>query len=205
MSDNSGHAGRRRADALRNRDRLVTAASAVIAEAGPGASLEEIARRAGVGSATLHRHFPDRAQLLEAVLHERVQALSSRAEELRAAPHGGTALVAWMRDIVAHAAAVRGFGPALTGYTSTGDFSPHTVLREAARHLLARAQQEGSVAPVVTADDVLHLANGIALAAETSPEPAERAAALLRIATEGLLLKTSAERPATMSSLVRKW
>ena len=50
----------------------------MIAEAGAGASLEEIARRAGVGSATLHRHFPSRAELLEAVLRDRVQALCRR-------------------------------------------------------------------------------------------------------------------------------
>jgi AcrR family transcriptional regulator len=187
MAESPGQAGRRRADARRNRDRLVTAASAVIAEAGPGASLEEIARRAGVGSATLHRHFPHRSQLLEAVLHDRVQTLSTRAEELRAAPHAGAALMAWLRDLVAHAAAARGFGPALTGYEFSGDFSPHAVLRDAAAGLLARAGQEGSVAPGVTVDDVLQLAHGIALAAESLPEPTKRADALLALAAEGLL------------------
>ncbi|MGW6336078.1 TetR/AcrR family transcriptional regulator [Nocardia rhamnosiphila] len=187
MGESSGHAGRPRADARRNRDRLITAARAVLAEAGPGASLEEIARRAGVGSATLHRHFPHRAQLLEAVLHDRVQALSARAEELRVASDAGTALVDWLRDVVAHAAAARGFGPALTGYEFAEGFSPHAVLRDAARRLLARAGQEGSVAPTVTVDDVLQLANGIALAAASSPEPAQRADALLTLVAEGLL------------------
>ncbi|MFQ6230168.1 TetR/AcrR family transcriptional regulator [Nocardia sp. NPDC002869] len=187
MGESSGHAGRRRADARRNRDRLITAASAVLAEDGAGASLEEIARRAGVGSATLHRHFPHRAQLLEAVLHDRVQALSARAEELRAASDAGAALMDWLRDVVAHAAATRGFGPALTGYEFAEGFSPHAVLRDAARGLLTRAGQEGSVAPAVTVDDVLQLANGIALAAASSPEPAQRADALLTLVAEGLL------------------
>jgi len=64
----------------------------VIAEAGAGASLEEIARRAGVGSATLHRHFPSRAELLKAVLRDRVQALCAQAENLLTAP---SAVQAW--------------------------------------------------------------------------------------------------------------
>lgn len=84
----------------------------MIAEAGAGASLEEIARRAGVGSATLHRHFPSRAELLEAVLRDRVQALCAQAEDLLTAPSAGAGLVAWLREVVAHAATARGLGPA---------------------------------------------------------------------------------------------
>lgn len=82
----------------------------MIAEAGAGASLEEIARRAGVGSATLHRHFPSRAELLEAVLCDRVQALCAQAEDLLTAPSAGAGLVAWLREVVAHAATARGSG-----------------------------------------------------------------------------------------------
>ncbi|MEV0042783.1 hypothetical protein AB0H60_04635 [Nocardia rhamnosiphila] len=113
--------------------------------------------------------------------------MSTRAEELRAAPHAGAALMAWLREVVAHAAVARGFGPALTGYEFTADFSPHAVLRDAAGGLLTRAGQEGSVAPAVTVDDVLQLAHGIALAAESMPEPTKRTDALLTLAAEGLL------------------
>lgn len=183
--------GRQRADARRNRDRLVAAANAVIAETGPGASLEEIARRAGVGSATLHRHFPQRAQLLEAVLDDRVRVLCARAEELRTAPDAGIALVDWLREVVTHAATVRGLGPALTGYRPAPEFSPHELLREAAGRLLARARREGSAA-TATVDDVLQLANGIALATESLPEPAKRADALLALAAAGLLRSPAA-------------
>jgi len=176
-----------RADAQRNRDRLVAAAGAVIAEAGAGASLEEIARRAGVGSATLHRHFPGRAELLEAVLRDRVQALRDRAEDLLTAPNAGAALVTWLRAVVTHAATARGLGPALTGYESDPEFSPHTTIREAAQQLLDRAQAEGSVGPSVTVDDVLQLANGISLAVESLPDPAERADVLVALVADGLL------------------
>jgi AcrR family transcriptional regulator len=183
--------GRLRADARRNRDKLVAAAGAVIAEAGAEASLEEIARRAGVGSATLHRHFRSRAELLEAVLRDRVRALCARAEGLLTAPSAGTALVTWLRDVVAHAATARGLGPALTGYEPDPEFSPHTMIRDAAQHLLARAHREGSVAPAVTVDDVLQLANGISLATESLPDPAQRADTLMTLVADGLLRRRS--------------
>jgi AcrR family transcriptional regulator len=179
--------GRQRADARRNRDKLVAAAREVIAESGAEASLEEIARRAGVGSATLHRHFRGRAELLEAVLRDRVRALCARAEDLLAAPRAGTALVTWLHDVVAHAAAARGLGPALAGYQAAPEFSPHAMIRESARQLLARAHREGSVAPTVTVDDILQLANGISLATESLPEPAQRAATLTALVADGLL------------------
>lgn len=187
MAESPNSSGRRRADARRNRDRLVAAAGAVIAETGAGASLEEIARRAGVGSATLHRHFPRRAELLEAVLHDRVRALCSRAEDLLAAPRASAGLVAWLRDVVAHAASARGLGPALTGYESDPGFSPHAMIREAAQQLLTRAHREGSVDPRVTVDDVLQLANGISLATESLPDPAQRAETLMALVADGLL------------------
>ncbi|WP_068053655.1 TetR/AcrR family transcriptional regulator [Nocardia xishanensis] len=187
MGENPGSPGRMRADARRNRDRLVTAASAVIAEAGADASLEEIARRACVGSATLHRHFPSREMLLEAVLRERVEVLCARAEDLLSAPNAGAALLMWLRDVVAHAATARGLGPALTGYKSDPEFSPHAMIREAARRLVERASEEGSIASGVTVDDVLQLANGISLATESLPDPAQRAEALIGLAANGLL------------------
>ncbi|MRH90655.1 TetR family transcriptional regulator [Nocardia sp. SYP-A9097] len=179
--------GRRRADAQRNRDRLVVAASEVIGETGADASLEEIARRAGVGSATLHRHFPSRAELLGAVLHERVQGLCARAEELSTAPNAGAALVTWLRDVVTHAATARGLGPALSGYEADPEFEPHTMIRRAAQPLLDRAQREGEIAASVTVDDVLQLANGVALATESLPNAAHRADALMALVSHGLL------------------
>ncbi|MBC7299595.1 MAG: TetR/AcrR family transcriptional regulator [Nocardia sp.] len=194
MTESPPSSGRQRADAQRNRDRLVTAASAVIAESGAQASLEEIARRAGVGSATLHRHFPSRAGLLEAVLRDRVQALCERAEDLLTSPDSGAAVVTWLRAVVAHASTARGLGPALTGYDSDPKFSPHTMIRQAAQQLLARAHREGSVAAAVAVDDVLHLANGIALATESLPDPAARADALVTLVADGLLRDSTDER-----------
>ena len=146
----------------------------MIAEAGAGASLEEIARRAGVGSATLHRHFPRRVELLEALLRDRVQALCAQARTCGLRRARVQTWWPWLREVVAHAATARGLGPALTGYKSDPEFSPHTMIREAAQQLLARAHREGSVDPSVTVDDVLQLAKGISLATESLPDPAQR-------------------------------
>lgn len=187
MPATPGSPGRRRADAQRNRALLLAAASEVIGEAGVEASLEEIARRAGVGSATLHRHFPSRAELLGEVLHSRVQALCTRAQDLLTTPNAGEALVTWLRDVVAHAATARGLGPALTGYESAPEFEPHTMIRQAAQPLLDRAHQQGSINPAVTVDDVLQLANAISLATESLSEPVHRADALIALIAHGLL------------------
>src|SRR5205807_2338090 len=78
-----------------------------VAEQGAEASLEEIARRAGVGSATLHRHFGSRPVLLEAVFRSRIDAVCTEAEDLLDAPDPASALVGWLRSMVAHATANR--------------------------------------------------------------------------------------------------
>ena len=90
-----------RADARRNRELLMAAALEAFTERGADdTSLEEIARRAGVGIGTLYRHFPGRTALLEAVYTDQVAALCQRAGELAAAQPPGAALAAWMREMV---------------------------------------------------------------------------------------------------------
>src|SRR5499433_1511780 len=88
-----------RADAQRNYERLLSAAAAAFAEHGADdVSLEEIARRAGVGIGTLYRHFPTRQALLEAVYRDQVEALRARADELLVSVPPGAALAIWLRD-----------------------------------------------------------------------------------------------------------
>jgi AcrR family transcriptional regulator len=166
-----------RADARRNRDRLVSVASEVVAEQGADASLEEIARRAGVGSATLHRHFPSRFALLDAVFAERVTVLCDLATELLAAPDG---LVRWLREMVRHAVNNRGLATSLA--KGTGD-SCHAKILAAGEALVARAQEAGSVRGDVTAGELLQLVNGVSLAAAEDEALADR---LLTLAATGL-------------------
>src|SRR3954469_19373084 len=84
MADQSAGTIRRpRADALRNRERVLEAAKAVFSAGGPDASLEAVAKRASVGIGTLYRHFPTREALFEAVYRREVEQLSELAEQLK--------------------------------------------------------------------------------------------------------------------------
>src|SRR3954464_3878310 len=93
----------KRADALRNCERLLAAAREAFTEADRSASLEDIARRAGVGIGTLYRHFPTRADLVEAVYVDEVEAMSRSAGEL-AELDPWEALTAWLRRFVGYVA-----------------------------------------------------------------------------------------------------
>src|SRR5215216_727997 len=94
----------KRADALRNYEKLVAAAREAFTEADRSASLEDIARRAGVGIGTLYRNFPTRADLVEAVYVDEVEALSRRADELARQLEAWDALTAWLRGFVGYVA-----------------------------------------------------------------------------------------------------
>src|SRR4051795_6399452 len=98
--DNADRARPKRADARRNFARLIVAAREAFTEHGPEASLDDIARRAGVGPGTLYRHFPSRLALLEAVYRDDIGRLSGRVHELLAEKPVEEALETWMREQV---------------------------------------------------------------------------------------------------------
>jgi AcrR family transcriptional regulator len=154
----------RRTDARLNRQRLVTAAREVFAEAGPGASLNEIARRAGVGPGTLYRHFPHRSALLTAVLADRIEILGAHAERLVASEDADGALEEWLRAFLIHARVNQGVGSVLL-VESAGElgFDCHRRILDMAAGLLARAQRHGTARADLTAEDLLRLVVGIAL------------------------------------------
>ncbi|MFI8372077.1 TetR/AcrR family transcriptional regulator [Streptomyces sp. NPDC085466] len=155
----------RRADARLNRERLVAAARDVFAASGPGASLNEIARRAGVGPGTLYRHFPHRSALLAAVLADRIETLGAHAERLLASEDADDALARWLRAFLAHARVNQGMGGALlvdSPDASLG-FDCHRRILDMAAGLLDRAQRHGTVRADLSADDLLQLVIGIAL------------------------------------------
>src|SRR5206468_1197163 len=89
-----------RADARRNRDRLIAAAREAFAERGADASLDDVARRAGVGPGTLYRHFPTRFALMEAVYRDGVEALCAEAYDLLSSSAPGDALASWLRSFL---------------------------------------------------------------------------------------------------------
>lgn len=170
----------KRADARRNRDRLVAEARVAFAERGIDASLDDIARRAGVGSGTLYRHFPTRDALLEAVFAEAVHALADRARSLAASAPPADALRHWLRLFVTHVTTYRGVGSRLMDAAGTTEFmaSCHDVVRDSLRGLLDPARETGAVRDDVDLTDLLRLVNGVALAADGSPEGADRLLAL---------------------------
>lgn len=182
-----------RADAQRNYDRILTAAKDAFATHGAGASLEEISRQAGVGSATLHRHFPSRASLLRAVFRDRVEALCVRAEQHTLASEPGTALFSWLRDFNAYAAASRGLVASLLYDGRDADLLEEdddcaATITTAAGQLLREAQQLGTVRPGIRTEDMLTLVSAISLATEDQDDDGTQAARLLDIALNGMRL-----------------
>jgi AcrR family transcriptional regulator len=180
----------RRADAQRNYTRILAVAEEEVAAQGADASLEQIARIAGVGSATVRRHFPTRRALLEAVSKTRIEALRERAEALAGQDDSREALLAWLSEVVAYCVSARGLAAALTYGGAPADpvhqNSCSAMLEQAAGPLLHRARQDGAVATGVTVEDLITLAVGVALATEHHPDPVARADRLFQLAVAGL-------------------
>ncbi|GAA3515925.1 AcrR family transcriptional regulator [Streptosporangium album] len=179
-----------RADARRNYDRILVAAGAAIAQHGAEASLEEIARHAGVGSATLHRHFPSRQALLEAVFRDRVETLCAKASELAADLDPGPALFTWLRAVGTHAASNRGLAASLMHGAYDGDptlgATCHTMIVKAGGELLEHARQAHTIRPDVAIIDLLKLVSAISLATEQELGGAAEADRLLALAIDGV-------------------
>jgi AcrR family transcriptional regulator len=178
---------RRRADAQRNYDLLVAAARDVFHDHGVGAPLDDIARRAGIGNATMYRHFPTRSDLIIAVYSEEVAALCGRSQLLLAEGPPGDALFSWLQEFIAHVAAKRELALSITddrpGQRSTLFERWHNSMHTAASELLTRAQRTGAVRCDLEVSELLALANGIALTA-TDAAPAERLVLLIRQGTD---------------------
>jgi AcrR family transcriptional regulator len=137
-----------RADALRNRDRLIEAAKASFAGAGAGVSLDEIARRAGVGIGTLYRHFPSRDAIVEAVYRREVEQLADAANRLTGTLPPARALHAWMRLFVDYIATKRVIAPALkamVGGASEFYASSGARITDALAGMVERARTAGEI------------------------------------------------------------
>ena len=156
-----------RADARRNRQRLLDAATAAFAADGLSVPLDEIARRAAVGPGTLYRHFPTKEALFEAVLHERLQRLANEAQALRAGADPGTALLGFIGRLVDEAAPKRDLVDALASggaEMSAALAVTAAQLRREIGDLLARAQSAGAIRDDVTIADLMALIRGILFA-----------------------------------------
>ncbi|MCW3014837.1 MAG: TetR family transcriptional regulator [Solirubrobacterales bacterium] len=175
----------KRADALRNYEKVLTAAREAFAEGGEATALEEIARRAGVGIGTLYRNFPNRQALLEALyLGEVEQVCRSAAEFADAEPWD--ALNGWIGRLVAYIGTKRALAGELQNYLDQ-DAELFATSREslwgAGRPLLTRAQEAGAVRRDVTIGELIQLVVGIVKIPSADPEQVDH---ILRVALDGL-------------------
>ncbi|MDP9346540.1 MAG: TetR/AcrR family transcriptional regulator [Actinomycetota bacterium] len=161
----------RRADAERNRTRILRAASELFAERGPDASMPELAERAGVGVGSLYRAFGDKEQLLGAVIAERMRWFAGQLEQDLAAPDAWGAFEAaiWkgaalqVKDRALHRAAAEALAVDEVREAKG-------AVRAALAQLIERAQAQGSLRADVRADDIPMLLDGVGLTHEAGPE-----------------------------------
>ena len=173
-----------RADACRNRDRLLEAASAAFSASGVDASLESVAREAGVGIGTLYRHYPTRDALVEAVYRHNVDLLCAGADELRASLPPDEALAEWMQRFVAYVATKKGLATYLKSVVSAeSDLfqSTHARVQETIGLLVSGAVEAGTIRERVDGMDLLRALRGVCMMADQpgGPEQGARVAALL--------------------------
>jgi AcrR family transcriptional regulator len=178
-----------RADALANRGRILDVAEEVFGEGGESASTEEVARLAGVGIATVFRHFPTKAALLEAVLVRRFDRLRDQAETLLDATDPGRAFFDFFSHLVADAATKIAIGEALleAGGDSDGDAAQASNgLRRAVAALLRNAQHAGAVRDDVELPEVYALLVAVSRAAAHAHLDQELRTRVLAIVFDGL-------------------
>ena len=178
----------RRADALRNREKLLAAALHLFTERGADVSLEAVAREAGVGVGTLYRHFPTREALVEAVYLSELDRLHEGAAELLAEHPPDEALARWMDLFVEYAGAKRGMSSALQSVIAAGG-NPYSESRvkiaDALSTLLDAARDARLIRRDIDTEDVFRAMSGIFVMPD-EPDWDERARRLLMLVSDGL-------------------
>lgn len=188
-----------RADARRNLDALLHAAMAVFAEAGVDAPMRTIAAKAGVGVGTLYRHFPQRSDLIKAIIRREVDACVEAASELATAYGPGEALASWMQRLVDLVATKRGLGPALHSGDPAYQALPGYVLGQltpALRCLLDAAGAIGAIRVDVDANELLLAV--LRLATPASDGDTAQARRMVALLVDGL--RHGAKAPAKTAS-----
>ena len=163
----------KRADAQRNYDKLIAAGREAFTEKGSDASLEDIARRAGVGIGTLYRHFPNRDALVEAVYRHNVDLLCDGADELRATLPPDEALAEWMRRFVSYVASKKGLANYLKSVVSADSdlfVSTHARVQQTISDLVQAAAEAGTIRAGVEGMDLLRALSGVCLMSDQAGE-----------------------------------
>jgi AcrR family transcriptional regulator len=177
-----------RADAARNRARVLQVAYETFAAEGLAVPIDEIARRAGVGAGTIYRHFPTKDALFQAIVADRVRRIVHTARALLAGPDPGQALVTFLRMMVQEGAVDQGLSDALAGIGfDIGQAAPEAEqsFMAALGDLLTQAQQAGTVRRDIDVQDVKTLLVGCqAMQRYSSSEDQTRR--VVQIMTDGL-------------------
>ena len=186
------HVRRPRADSARNRQLLIDAAKASFTEVGLNASLEEIARRAGVGIGTLYRHFPTREAVVEAVYRREVEQLAQAVPQLLETSPAAEALHKWMHLFVDYIATKRIIAPSLAaaaGRTSPLYATSAELITRAITTLVKRAIASGDVRKDIDPSDLLRAMVGVSYG---NPDVGWQASArrLIDILMDGLRRKS---------------
>jgi AcrR family transcriptional regulator len=178
-----------RADAARNRERVLASAEAVLARDGLSASIRAIAADAGVGLGTIYRNFPTQEALYQAIIVRRTKALIDEAAELAGASDPGQAFFGYFTRVVEHAMRTKAIADLLaragidpkSGMADAGDSMRHAV-----GALLARAQQAGAVRPDLRMPELMAILAAVCMAAEHSQWDAQLRARTLAVVFDGM-------------------
>jgi AcrR family transcriptional regulator len=186
-----------RADSARNRQSLIEAAKAGFSDVGLTVSLEEIARRAGVGIGTLYRHFPSREAVVEAVYRREVEQLAEAVPQLLETSPAGDALHQWMHLFVDYIATKRLIAPSLgaaAGRTSSLYATSAELITRAISTLVKRAVDSGAVRKDIDPSDLLRALVGVSYG---NPDAGWQASArrLIDILMDGLRRPSAPSAP----------
>lgn len=180
-----------RADAVRNRERLIEAARTVFREQGYDASLDEVAKRAGVGAGTLYRHFPSRDALMDAMLQSWVDRVNDAVDKVLL--HEGDSrdlLLAWFETYVDLISMHKG-GPAKITSAMGDESSPIVtkcqVLKTATQRVVDRLEAEGALREHIEAVQMCRLVGGVASVADNSDLDRTAVRPLLEVIADGML------------------
>jgi AcrR family transcriptional regulator len=185
-----------RADARRNRDRVLEAARTAFGAEGSDVSLDEIARRAGVGPGTVYRHFATKEALFEAVVFDRIGELVEEARVLSDDPDPGRAFSSFVERLGREGALKRDLVETLAHdgiRLQLGEAPIVQALNDVLAELLRRAQRAGAVRSDIRVDDVMALLTGAAYAICHSRADDEQTGRLLAIMYDGLRADRAAE------------
>ncbi|MCC4608770.1 MULTISPECIES: TetR/AcrR family transcriptional regulator [Xanthomonas] len=174
-----------RADAQRNRERLLAAAEEVFLERGAEASMEDVAKRAGVGIGTLYRRFPTRESLFAAVYSGRFLSLAAASHARASTLDTLAALRAYLEELALHTSVYRGLAASLGEVLQSGTPGCDAISTEGQR-LLRSAQKTGVVRRDVSFDDLVVVATATSLATEQLGSPRTRIAHLIGLFLDGI-------------------